>query len=151
MGRSQDGASRRLRLLAPGPILAAVKAEGSRTADDGTTLWGAYDYESTYWTFSQTPALYYATWQQATTESVNNHLEDAADGFRPWESYQLGLHAAPHSFDAGDETAPWIEMTSDDWGCGSAWCTPQSTSRAGLSHRGAQRQSPGAVPGVLCQ
>jgi hypothetical protein len=112
----QDGPSTRLRVISRGPILAAVKAEGSRIADDGSLIWGSYSYESTYWTFSRTPVLYYATAQTATLDSTNNHLDDAADGFRPWESYQLALNAMPHEFAAGTIDAPWIQMTTDDWG-----------------------------------
>jgi hypothetical protein len=112
----QDAASTRLRVLARGPILSAVKAEGTRVADDGTLLWGSYSYEATYWTFSRTPVVYYSMWQQATADSTNNHIEDAADGFRPWESYQLALFSQPFQFAAGTLDDPWIQMTTDDWG-----------------------------------
>lgn len=77
-------------VVADGPILGAFYTEGAVTRLDpaGVAVSG-YQFEHLTFAFAGRPELWMSMWQQTTQDSVNAHLDDAALGFRPWES----LHA----------------------------------------------------------
>jgi len=123
-----QGAPGQLTPLASGPVVAGLSATGAR-ADDQS----AYSYRFDYWVFADQPILWMKVVQQATQDSLEEHIDDFTRGIRPWQSRQDAI------VDGGSvrrTTAPdgrWVSVDNATWGLGVAWLQPPAYPTATLN------------------
>jgi hypothetical protein len=103
-------------VIADGPLLAAVRATGTRTQADAIQVWGEYDFDMLYWAVAGRPELMHVTTQTTTRDSSNTHIVDVTQGFRPWESRQQALLAASPLTYERDLAEGWASITGAEWG-----------------------------------
>lgn len=113
-----------LEVLESGPVLAVVRASGSRVADPGDGPVASYDYEVLWWMWARRPEVWHGVTHEATMPSLNAHIDDATDGFRPWESRHIELVSDPVDYDT-DPAGAWAAVTglTHGWAVG-AWAPP---------------------------
>jgi hypothetical protein len=103
-------------VVADGPILGAFFAAGDVTRLDASgAAVAAYTFDHFTFAFAQRAELWTSMWQQTTMDSINAHLDDAAIGFRPWESLHSLFSQQNRSYEA-DPASTWGAFNGNDYG-----------------------------------
>ncbi len=110
-GSWDDGWEGSISVIASGPVLVAVRGEGTRE-DAGAAL--AWSY--TWWGLTGRPELWTRASLDTTDTTTLSWPDDAAEGISPWASESTALEDATASDDA---TLEWADLSGGGWGL--AW------------------------------
>ena len=114
----QSGAGT-ITVLESGPIIAALKAEGTRT-----TSIGSYEYEHTYWMFSGHPALWSKVNQHVTTSMTLSFFQALITAMRPWQTLHDGFPDPGLLAFTADPADLWATLSDGSHSVGWGYVTP---------------------------